>query len=331
MKVAQCVDEFVARKRVCGYDYYWSALLLRRFATFVGKIDIALVSEEHVNFFLARGHLAGHIWRSYRSLIRRFLAYWFARRQIGRIPEPEQKPNIGTRFFPYVYSKAEISRLLAATPACQVRRRCTIGSSTLSTILLFLYGTGLRVTEALSLTDSNIDFRNSLIDICPGSHYRHRTIPMGSDVERVLRRHLSSPERASFGTGKALFLTHEGLPVTYGVLRPTFGRLRRTAGIFRPNCPLPPRLQDLRHTFAVHSIARWSRDGLSWEKMLPMLTAYMGNVRETGLLRYFELTPSRYRAQLTCLDVRAPAPDLPSRPAKSAKIDCHSNCPSKDD
>jgi integrase/recombinase XerD len=317
VKIAQCVEGFVARKRVCGYDYHWSALILRRFATFVGKIDIALVSEEHINLFLARGHLAHHIWRSYRSLIRRFLAYWFARRQIGRIPEPEQKPNIGTRFFPYVYSKSEISRLLAAAPICQVRRRCTIGSSTLSTILLFLYGTGLRVTEALSLSDSNIDFRKGSIDICPGSLYRHRTIPMGSDVQRVLLRHLRSPERASFGTGKALFLTRKGHPVTYGLLRPTFGRLRRTAGIFRPNCPLPPRLQDLRHTFAVHSIARWSRAGLSNQKMLPMLTAYMGNVRETGLLRYFELTPSRYLAQLTCLDVRTTATDLASRPVRS--------------
>jgi integrase/recombinase XerD len=317
VKIAQCVEGFVARKRVCGYDYYWSARILRRFATFVGKIDIGLISEEHINLFLTRGHLAHHIWRSYRSLIRRFLAYWFARRQIGRIPEPEQKPNIGTRFFPYVYSKSEIARLLAAIPMCQVRRKCTIGSSTLSSLLLFLYGTGLRVTEALSLSDSNIDFRKGWIDICPGSLYRHRTIPMGNDVQRVLRRHLRSPERASFGTGKVLFLTRKGHPVTYGLLRPTFGRLRTTAGIFRANCPLPPRLQDLRHTFAVHSITRWSRDGLSSEKMLPMLTAYMGNVRETGLLRYFELTPSRYRAQLTCLDVRTTATDLARRPAKS--------------
>jgi integrase/recombinase XerD len=317
VKIAQCVENFVARKRACGYDYYWSALILRRFSTFVGKIDIGLVSEEHINLFLARGDLAHHIWRSYRSLIRRFLAYWFARRQIGRIPEAEQKPNIGTRFFPYVYSKSEIARLLAATSMCQVRRRCTIGSSTLSTILLFLYGTGLRVTEALSLSDSNIDFRKGSIDICPGSLYRHRTIPMGRDVQCVLLRHLRSPERASFGTGKALFLTRNGHPVTYGLLRSTFGRLRRTAGIFRPNCPLPPRLQDLRHTFAVHSIARWSQDGLSYEKMLPMLTAYMGNVRETGLLRYFELTPSRYRAQLACLDVRTRAPDVAIRPANS--------------
>jgi site-specific recombinase XerD len=316
VKVALCVEAFVARKRVCGYEYDSSARILRRFAAFVGKIDIARVSEEHINLFLTRGQLAHHIWRSYRSLIRRFLAYWFARRQISRVPEPEQKPNIGTRFFPYVYSKAEIARLLAAAPVCQVRRRCTIGSSTLSAIILFLYGTGMRVTEALSLSDSNIDFRNGSIEICPGSVYRHRTIPIGSDVQRVLLRHLCSPERASFGTGKALFLTRKGRPLTYLILRPTFGRLRRVAGIFRPNSSLPPRLQDLRHTFAVHSITAWSQAGWSREKMVPMLTAYMGNVREKGFLRYFELTPSRYRAQLACLDVRTTAADLAIRPAK---------------
>jgi hypothetical protein len=47
-----------------------------------------------------------------------------------------------------------------------------------------------------------------------------------------------------------------------------------------------------------------------------MLTAYMGNVREKGCLRYFELTPSRYRAQLACLDVRTRATDVAIRPGK---------------
>jgi integrase/recombinase XerD len=202
VKIAKCVEEFVARKQVCGYEYDSSARILRRFAAFVGKADIALVSEEHINLFLARGHLANHTWCSHRSLIRRFLGYWFARRQIARIPEPDQKPNVATRFFPCIYSKAEIVRLLAAAPNCQMKRRCTIGSSTLSTILLFLYGTGLRVTEALSLNDSNIDFRNGSIDICPGSLYRHRTIPIGKDVKCVLRQHLCSPERGRFGPGR---------------------------------------------------------------------------------------------------------------------------------
>jgi hypothetical protein len=78
-------------------------------------------------------------------------------------------------------------------------------------------------------------------------------------------------------------------------------------------CLLACKICDIRLPFT--PITRWSQDGWSDEKMLPMLTAYMGNVREKGCLRYFELTPSRYRAQLACLDVRTRASDVagPSR------------------
>ena len=183
-----------------------------------------------------------------------------------------------------------------------------MGPVTLRTIILLLYGTGLRVNEALALTVSNIYFHDGSIEIHPGLLYRHRTIPMGTDVRRLLRQYLRSAERASFETGKALFLTTTGRPVPYFMLMQTFGRLRTIARVFRPNSPLPPRLQDLRHTFAVHSITRWTAEGWSYEKMLPMLTSYMGNVREKGFLRYFELTPSHFRPQLACLNVPSADP-----------------------
>ena len=246
MKIAQCVKVFAERKRICGYDYHSSARILQRFASSVGKIDISLVTEEHINAFLSRGRLSNNLWRSYRSLIRRFLVYWFARRQISRIPEPEQKPVVRSRFFPYVYSRAEIARLLEAAPVCQTRPKCAMGPATLRTIILFLYGTGLRVKEALALTDCNIHFRDRLIEIHPGSLYRHRTIPMGTDVRRLLRRYLRSADRVSFGTGLTLFLTTTGRPVPYFMLMQTFARLRTVVRVSRPNSPLPPRLQDLR-------------------------------------------------------------------------------------
>jgi integrase len=249
---------------------------------------------------LGQGQISHNLWRSYRSLIGRFLAYWFAGRQISRVPEPRQKPAVPTRFFPYVYSRAEISRLLAAAPACQSTSKCEITAVTLRTITLFLYGTGLRVNEALSLTDSNIDFRQRLIDIQPGSLYLHRTIPMGNDVKRLLRAYLRDKKRKS-GNGRPLFPTITGRAISYVLLRPTFARLREIACVSRPSSSLPPRLQDLRHTFAVHSMSRWAKEGWSYERMLPMLTSYMGNVREKGFLRYLELTPLRFRRQLTSL------------------------------
>ena len=183
-----------------------------------------------------------------------------------------------------------------------------MGPATLRTIILFLYATGLRVSEALALTVSNIHFRDGEIEIHPASLYRHRIIPMGTDVRRLLKWYLRSAERARFDKERGLFLTTKGRSVLYCTLMQTFSRLRKVARVFRPNSSLPPRLQDLRHTFAVHSIARWSDKGWSNEKMLPMLVSYMGNVREKGFLRYFELTPSRFRPQLSCLNVPSSIP-----------------------
>jgi integrase/recombinase XerD len=302
VKIARCIEIFVERKRLCGYDYNSSAKILRRFAASVGSIDVSRITEKQIEAFLGQGQISHNLWRSYRSLIHRFLAYWFARRQISRVPEPKQKPAVPTRFFPYVYSRAEISRLLAAAPACQSTPKGQMTAATLRTIILFLYGTGLRVNEALSLRDSNIDFGQGLIDIQPGSFYLHRTIPMGTDVRRLLRVYLRDNERAPHKNCSSLFLTRTGRAVSYALLRPTFVRLREIACVSRPNSSLQPRLQDLRHTFAVHSMSRWAKEGWSYERMLPMLLSYMGNVRDKGFLRYLELTPMRFRRQLTSLN-----------------------------
>jgi integrase len=39
-----------------------------------------------------------------------------------------------------------------------------------------------------------------------------------------------------------------------------------------------PRIHDLRHTFAVHALARWYRTGADVQAELPLLATYMGHV-----------------------------------------------------
>jgi integrase/recombinase XerD len=38
-----------------------------------------------------------------------------------------------------------------------------------------------------------------------------------------------------------------------------------------------PRVHDLRHTFAVHALLRWYRDGVNVQAKLPILSTYMGH------------------------------------------------------
>ena len=270
--------------------------ILRSFVRFVGKRNMAQLKEEHINAFLRRGRLSNSTWRAYRSLFRRFFAYWYARGVITRVPLPDQKPNVPTEFFPYIYFRDEIARLLEAVPLSQIRRRCIIDCGTLRTLLLFLYGTGIQILDTLALKWSNVDLQKGTIDLYPGSFYHHRTLPLGTDVRRLLQRHIVKAN--DHGDDSRLFQTTSGLPIRYSLFYQTFSRLRALARVSRRNSAFQPRLQDLRHTFAVHSITSWNQKRDNIEKLLPVLAAYMGNVNDVAAERYLKLTPSSFWPQL---------------------------------
>ena len=47
-----------------------------------------------------------------------------------------------------IYSRAELRALLDSVPQCQRNRACSMSAMTFRTLLLLLYGTGMRVGEA---------------------------------------------------------------------------------------------------------------------------------------------------------------------------------------
>ena len=304
MKMYSCVEVYIERKRATGLIYRASAKILWRFAHFVGNVDIASITEQRLEQFLTRNAVSNNTWRQYVSYLSRFFVYWFARRQLKQIPRATQKPATKTSFFPFVYSRSEIRRLIDAIPACVRYQRCSMDAVTLRTILLLVYGTGMRIGHVLGLSDSHVDLERKIIHIQDAHPQLSRDIPIGSDVARLLRRYLKESQRANSGPGKAFFLTVKGQPVPYAVVGHAFQQLRKLTGVTRLNSSYQPRIHDLRHSFAVHSIANWQHEDRSVEKMLPMLAAYMGNVNLESFERYLELAPSSFQTQLGKLKIK---------------------------
>ena len=52
-----------------------------------------------------------------------------------------------------------------------------------------------------------------------------------------------------------------------------------------------PRLHELRHAFAIHTLARWYREGNDLSAKLPLPATYMGHQSLVGTQRYLRLTP----------------------------------------
>lgn len=73
-----------------------------------------------------------------------------------------------------------------------------------------------------------------------------------------------------------------------------FSDLRNQAGIVRSDgSSYQPRMHDLRSTFAVHRITSWIKEGKDLNRMLPALSAYIGQVGLISTERYLSLTPER--------------------------------------
>jgi integrase/recombinase XerD len=301
MKINRCVEVYIARKHACGFDYVASGKVLWRFARFVGNVGISSITENRIDLFLTRNAVSNNTWRRYVNYLSKFFIYWYARRQVTRIPQARQKPAVKTSFFPYVYTKLEIRKLVCAIPDCLRYPRCSMDVDTFRSILLLMYGTGMRIGDVLRLTETDIDLKHKTIKIRGAFVQLSRVIPIGSDVKRLLRVYLERNRVATRDSEKILFLTTSGRPVPYAVVRNSFVHLRRLANVTRPPSSYQPRIHDLRHSFAVHSIAGWKSKGLSAERMLPVLAAYMGNVNLEGFERYLELAPSSYQKQLARL------------------------------
>ncbi len=302
MKVTQCVEAYLDHRHECGYECASAAKLLRRFARFHGKLNISLVADHHLDDFLSRAAAtSGNAWQSYSGHLRRFFAFWFVRRQVKRIPKPKLKGGVVRIFYPHIYARAEIRKLLDATAA--PLPRCRVGRETLKTIILLLYGTGIKFPDALALLDTDVDLTNATIRVGHSSAFKSRVIPIGRDVKRLLKRHLHSNERNRFGPGLPLFLTKKGTGVQHSGFWRTFRRLRRIAKVERSDGGYQPRIYDLRHTFAVHSIVHWNRKGVELDKMLPLLAAYLGNLDFLGMQRYVALSPCSFQSQLERLKI----------------------------
>ena len=206
---------------------------------------------------------------------------------------PVLPPRFPPSLTPYIYSSDELARLLAATDTLQ-SPRCPLRAPTFRTLLLLLYGTGLRIGEGLTLTIHDVDTEQRLLTVRNTKFFKTRLVPTGPQLTRALtthvarRRHLPLPA----GDASAFFATRTGHGLCYDDANRQFGRVRRHAGICREDgARYQPRLHDLRHTAAVHRLLAWYRAGADVQRLLPHLATYLGHVDLGSTQRYLTLTP----------------------------------------
>jgi len=304
MKLTKAIDIYVQTKREQGLHYEYTAAILDRFVRHVGNRPLHRITEAHTSSFISHRITSSvHTWISKYKLIRTFLEYWRLRGQIKTLPLPPRRRAIRRVFLPYIYTRAELRRILRATVHSRTNRSSTlIDSLTLRAFLLLLYGTGMLVNEALALLHSDVNLKKNLLTLHRVG--KSRCIPIGRDVHNLLSGFLRSPVRRR-QRNPSLFLDVSGEPIDYKALWYEFRKMCRAAGVTRHDGRYQPRICDLRFTFAVHRLASWYKRGVDVERMLIPLSEYLGIAGSDSMGRYLAMTPERFRKQLRRLTLRA--------------------------
>src|ERR1019366_5512568 len=93
-----------------------------------------------------------------------------------------------------------------------------------------------------------------------------------------------------YPSSDTFFVSLRGTMLIYNCVLKTFRRLCDTTGV-GAGSTVPPRIHDLRHTFAVRTLLGWYRDGEDVQALLPSLSTYLGHVHPGSTYWYFSAAP----------------------------------------
>ncbi len=291
MKLAESITLYIAKRQAAGEKYYSPARVLRALSRSYGEVELASLTSDQVSCFLAGPRTGPATWRNKYGTLRVFFEHWRLREELHSVPLPTPAPKYTTSFVPYIYSVSELRLLLAAVPCCQQREACLMSASMFRALLLLLYGTGMRIGEALRLRVADVDIDSGVITVRGTKFYKSRLVPLGPYVQTQLRSYLALPGRVDHND-QPLFQSRLHKAVRCQVVEVGFRRLCNLAGVRREeSSPYQPRLHDLRHTFAVHRLTEWYRKGADVQALLPALSTYLGHVELHSTQRYLTMTP----------------------------------------
>jgi len=297
MKLAQAIHDYIALKQALGSRFHTEATILKAFCKALGDIAIGDVAPHRVARYLAGSGPVTRYWHRKYEALSGFYRFALGRGYVPHSPLPTTVPKPPQAFQPYIYSQAELRNLLKAAGTYETARR-VLEEATLRTLLLLLYGAGLRIGEALALTRADVDLDAALLTIRESKFYKTRLVPIGPRLTAVLRSYAEDRYQRghSNAPGAPFFMTRTGTAVTRGQAERAFAHLRDIAGIAREEgARYQPRLHDLRHAMAVHRLVAWYREGADVQRLLPHLATYLGHVDVAATQRYLTMTPELLR------------------------------------
>ena len=226
-------------------------------------------------------------------ILRQFCQYLCHIGQECYIPRPLD--YVRPDFVPYIFTHEQIKYVFDECDKLVVSdRRSTCTLFALPALFRFLYSTGVRISEALSIKNEDVDMESQRIILKKTKNKEHRLIPINSSLLVVLKQYkeyrdqmplLNLPAPENF-----FFVSMRGTPLSAGTVLIWFKKILKNADI--PSTGV--RVHDLRHTAAVHSLMNMVNKNIDIHCALPILSVFLGHRKLESTEKYVRLTQEVY-------------------------------------
>jgi integrase len=285
----QALADYLAVRRALGYRLERAEKLLAQFLTHLEALGEQRLSSETALAWATLPKGGGRSWWSYRlAVVRAFALHLRAIEPASEVPPADLLPWRACRATPYLYAEQDVAALIGAAATLRTPHRV----ATWRILIGLLAVTGMRVGEAIALDRGDFDAGNGLLTVRTGKFGKSRELPLHPSAGQALNDYLHRRDRPASATRtRALLVSTAGTRLLYCNVQCTFRALVRRAGLAPRPAACRPRLHDLRHSFAVHTLLDGYREGGDPGARLALLSTYLGHVDPGKTYWYLSAAP----------------------------------------
>jgi integrase/recombinase XerD len=301
--LAPLLHDFLRDKRSRGFGYHREAyhlLQLDRFLAEAGLAEVGLPQPLTEQWLSRSAHRKPSTHRKRVVVIRQLAAFVQRHGYPAYQPLLPWTPRKEVRSAARIFSREEMRALFNAADQLAYNPRSPVRHLVVPELFRVLYGCGLRIGEARRLTVADVDLDSGVLRIRQGKFRRDRIVPIAPGLRRRLERYAQAP--GARAPSEPFFPAPRGRPYGHQGIYCLFRELLERASIVHGGRGQGPRLHDIRHTFAVHRLEAWYREGEDLNARLPLLATYLGHQSMVGTQAYLQLTQTLSSKLATALD-----------------------------
>ena len=293
-------DSFLKMKDTMGYGlnkFRGIFLELDRFFLETGVTDAYITSKQIAAWSKTRVNDKARTLYDKYSVLSQFCRYMCHLGHECYIPRlPKQKD---LDFIPYVFTHQQMDMIFRECDRMTLfNRNMNNALFAIPALIRFLYSTGVRIGEALSIRNRDVDYALRRIIIRKTKNQMQRMVPVNSSLENVLKQYETyrnrMPVEGLTDKESFFFVSAIGKPFTKSTAYSWFKKILRQCGIPHIGKQQGPRVHDVRHTSAVHSFEKMIKSGVDIYCALPILSTFLGHKTIKGTEKYVRMVQEIY-------------------------------------